>query len=121
MSGLNASDALRAGVLGHGYVDDREIGRTVNLPDAGRADVDAIARFGEPLPQQSACEIVFLVYHNVHSGSVLLAGRPIGDGRQDNSPPGTSPGNFDLSTDPFQLKHLVRSRAGRVDGAEAAR
>jgi hypothetical protein len=50
MGCLNASYALCAGVFGHIYVDDHEIGRAINLPAAWRADVHAIARFGEPLP-----------------------------------------------------------------------
>jgi len=96
MGRLNATYALRAGMFGHVYVDDHEVGRAIERGAAWHAKMHAIACFAEPLLKQTAREVIFLVYHNVHCIPFSQHGAPYRDKPLGDSPRCTSPGNVAL-------------------------
>jgi hypothetical protein len=67
MSGPNVPYALPSGLFGHGYVDDHQITPSLGLAPARRPRAHPIAGFPQPLLEQCAGEVVFLVYTYVHS------------------------------------------------------
>jgi hypothetical protein len=70
MRGLYVTYALRAAMFGHGYVDDYQVNRTVQLQFALRSEADAITSFSEPLLEQGTREVIVLVYHDVQGCSI---------------------------------------------------
>jgi hypothetical protein len=69
----NVPYTLHPGMFGHVHVDDHEIGGTIESRIARHPDMYAISGLAEPLLQQGACEMVFLVNQYVHG--VLISPR----------------------------------------------
>src|ERR1700723_434779 len=65
MGRLNVAYPLRTRLLGHVDVEDHKIRRAIKVRITGPPDVDAISCLAQPLLQQSARKVVFLVYHDI--------------------------------------------------------